>query len=152
MRTRGKTHLEAADDLKQSVDKVIERIGDWILDKVFPMKRIAAGVVKRRGEDIHIDVLRGWLKKIDFSLANRGCDHYVIVNHKGKDTNFMIYGGEIGAYNGKKMFGGDASGTFFMKLKEVEIHLEPDSLSFSATKEAFISFYNFDRHDNPHKV
>ena len=109
-------------------------------------------ILKEHGAEISLETLEGYLKKIGFSIASRGTNHYVIVNHKGKDTNLLLFGSgsnwKIEAYNSDHMFGGSAFGNLHMELNDLKLQLNsnPNALSFSASDTAFISLYNFDNH------
>jgi len=107
-------------------------------------------VLKDHGKEISLETLEMYLKKIGFSISSRGTNHYVIVNHVGKDTNLLLFGGgsnwRIEAYNADNMFGGSAFGSLHIELNDLKIQLNsnPNALSFSASDTAFISLYNFD--------
>ena len=37
------------------------------------------------------ELLEQYLHKINWSLDHHGCDHYTIVDHNGKDTDYVLW-------------------------------------------------------------
>jgi len=121
--------------------------------KVNPPKQTKAEMLKKVGVDIDRETFEKYLNKICYRLEDRGCDHYIIVNNRGENTIFWVYGKSefrLEINDSKMAFGKNSGGAFVFYLKDARIKLlnggalivdgGPSSAGFH------VGFYN---HDDP---
>lgn len=82
--------------------------------------------LKKEGEAITIATFEKYMAKIGWSLSFRGCEHYAMLNHKGQQTNLMLWkydndNIEMGLTWNELMFGCNYGGIFKVFLKDAEI-------------------------------
>ena len=80
-----------------------------------------------------------YLKKVNWSLVDAGCDHYFLIDSKGKETKILFYGDRIQIDN-------EFTGTVYFCLNKCKFEYSEEShyltLSPGRNKGAFINFYD----------
>lgn len=91
----------------------------------------------------HTDELRKQLEKIGWTLEDRGCEHYAIVDNNGKSTGFMHYGDRIERRDGNYKFNVyfDLNHCNYIYYKDFPKCL---TIGVKRSKHIFIHFYNFE--------
>jgi len=97
----------------------------------------------------HTDKLAGMLSKIGFRLRFCGCDHFLIMNKKGRPTQFEVFDDRITVRSeGTSLFGGYGRGGIGFNLRSCDIDYHEDlnfvSVHPKSDKNVFISFYGND--------
>lgn len=83
--------------------------------------------------------LESHLKEIGWKLKPCGCNHFALVDHKKNVTDFHYFGGEISIRNEAiSSVGFDLSKCYFSVS-------DKDTLTISASDEAFINLYSFSK-------
>lgn len=108
-------------------------------------------VLKKSGDPIDIHKIKEYLNLINWSVNFRGCDHYVIVNHKGQWTNIKLYACsngeevEIRLMEDSLMFGGEYTGFMAGDLSKSEWRLSDHDTIFVSFKGVTLFLNNHDK-------
>ncbi len=99
-------------------------------------------ILKEYGKPITAHDLWEYLDLISYSLYYIGNDRYLIKDNKSKPTDLQVYGTEDPRIeNGERIR--DNYLHFPIKSSEIKL-MSNDTICISATKDAFIMFYNDD--------
>lgn len=91
----------------------------------------------------HTKKLKEALEKIGFGLRFCGCEHYLVINEKKRDTEFEIFNDTLSVKT--KVFGGYGKGIIHFNLRYcvIEYDSKHNMVSIFSDKctAIFISFY-----------
>lgn len=97
------------------------------------------------------EILEGYLKKINWSLEDIGCNHYLVVNHNGIKTKWVLWDNHL-SYDRDKYGPEDEKFAVCFEITESDIRLMTGDCTVSIGpvehKYPFILFMNHDMKKN----
>lgn len=108
-------------------------------------------ILKKEGDPITIKQFKAYLARIKWDTWPRGCEHYIIFNHKNQRTNLGVrkYGDnnvELELIWEELMFGCDYGGIFKVFLKDAEITISDMGYIWLTFGQFTLHLANHDNH------
>jgi hypothetical protein len=97
------------------------------------------------------EILEDALHKINWSLKDYGCEHYLLIDHKGNPSKYVLWGNKISIDSNE----GEALESSVFYITKKSVHYEPDTMRNNrygfvsvGTKRAFVIFMNHDKKED----